>query len=155
MSYSQGFKVNVNKLNAEEGIYACLIIDHPFISEPVRLINDSKDLVISGDTYLAMPFQVKRQSDIQNELPKVQLSISNVGRSLVKWIDSSGGGRNASIKILLVRRSSSVIEEEIELGISSVSVTMEVVTFNLVIQNNLIKRGIRWLYDQNHSPGLF
>lgn len=153
--YSNGFKVNVNKLNSDENILVLVKIEHPFISEPIRLVNDNINFTLEGEEYIAMPFNVSRQSDHQNELPKVSLEISNVGRSLVKWIDSSSGGRNAIVTIILARRSNQIIEEEITFGISSVSVTSLMVKISLVIQNNLTKRAIRFIYDTKRAPGLF
>ena len=155
MTYSQGFKINVNKLNADENVLALVVINHPFIPEPIRLVNDSRNFVLDGETYLAMPFTLSRQSDVQGELPRVSLTIANIGRSLIKWIDSTNGGRDAEITVLLARRSLQVKEEEISFGISSVSINSESVNFNLVIQNNLIKRSIRWIYDKDHAAGLF
>lgn len=156
MSYSNDFKINVNKLNADESPLVLLEITHPFITDTIRLVNDNKDLLSNGNNYLHMSFGLKRQEDVQNELPKVILTIPNVGRSLVRWIDSSGGGRGASITVMLVRRSDpDTIEERLELGIESVSITTELVTFNLIIQNNLVKRSMKWIYDVKRAPGLF
>lgn len=156
MSYSNDFKINVNKLNADESPLVLLEITHPFITDTIRLVNDNKDLLSNGNNYLHMPFGLKRQEDVQNELPKVILTIPNVGRSLVRWIDSSGGGRGASITVMLARRSEpDTIEERLELGIESVSITTELVTFNLIIQNNLVKSAIKWIYDVKRAPGLF
>ena len=153
--YSQGFKVNVNKLNADESLLVLLQIEHPFIPQPVRLVNDVANFILDGETYLAMPFSLRRQSDVQGELPKVSLTVANIGRSLVKWIDSTNGGRNSTITVLLARRSQQIIEESISFGISSVSVNTTEVRFNLIIQNNLVKRSIRWVYDKDHARGLF
>lgn len=153
--YSQGFKINVNKLNADEPLLVLVKIEHPFISEPVRLVNDVANFTLSGETYLAMPFSISRQSDVQGELPKVSLTIANIGRSLVKWVDSTNGGRNTKMTIILARRSAQIVEESLSLGISSVSVTTQTIRFNLIIQNNLIKRSIRWIYDKEHAAGLF
>lgn len=155
MSYSDGFKVNVNKLNADESLLILLSISHPFIAEPIRLVNDSKDFVFQGNSYIQMPLSFKRQNDIQGELPRVSIEIPNVGRSLVKWVDSSGGGKNAIVSVILARRSADVIEEKIDFSVSSVSVKTETISFMLDIQNNLIKRAIRWVYDRDHARGLF
>lgn len=155
MSYSQGFKINVNKLNAEESLLILLEITHPFVATPIRLVNDSKDFVLNDNLFIHMPFEVKRQNDVQGELPKVSLSITNVGRSLIRWIEASGGGRDAKLKVMLCRRSSQNIEESIEFGIQSVVATTQKISFNLVIQNNLVKRSIRWVYDKRHARGLF
>lgn len=156
MSFSDGAKINFNKLNADEAILVCLEISHPFISQTVRLVRDNKNLISNGDEYIAMPFDVQRQSDVRGELPKITLTIANVGRELVKWVDSSGGGIGALIKVKLIRRSSpNLVEESINLGINSVSITTEFVTFNLIVQNNLVKRACRLVYDIRKAPGLF
>lgn len=156
MSYSDEFKVNVNKLNAEEQILVLLEITHPFITDPVRIVNDSQKLISNTFTFHPMGFELKRQDDVQGELPKVSLTIPNVGRALVKWIDSSNGGMNAIVKIMLARRSTpNLIEESLSLGIEKVSINTEAVTFSLVVQNNLIKRAVKFTYSVERAPGLF
>ena len=156
MSYTDGLKINVNKLSADEMLLVLLQIDHPFLVAPIRLVNDNKDFTSVGEVFLAMPFELKRQDDVKGELPKIRLIVPNVGRGMIKWIDGSGGGRDAIITAMLARRSSpSVIEEQLTLGIESVDITTERVIFNLVIQNNLIKRSVRYIYDTLRAPGLY
>lgn len=156
MSYSSDFKINVNKLNANEALLVCLEISHPFISDTIRLVNDSKNLISNGNDYISMPFDVARQSDIQGELPRVSLKIPNVGKNLVKWIDSSGGGKDAVIRIKLIRRSNpNTSEETLTLGINNVSINTLEVVFNLIIQNNLTKQAVRYIFDKKRAIGLF
>lgn len=156
MSFSPEFKINVNKLNADENLLILLVIEHPFLSNPIYLINDDKGIISETHSYIPMPFKIKRQNDVQGELPKVSLTIANVGRTLIRWVDSSGGGLNAVMTIKLARRSSpDLIEESIDLGIESVNVSTENVVFNLVVQNNLTKRSMRFTYDKVRAPGLF
>ena len=156
MPFSNEFKINVNKLNNDEKLLALLEITHPFLSVPVRLVNDNEDFLFNGDNFLAMPFKIKRQDDVQGELPKVILSISNIGRTLVRWVDSSGGGKGATVSVIISRRSTpTVTEERLNLSIQSVSITTELVSFNMIVQNNLVKRSMLYLYDINRAPGLF
>ena len=57
---------------------------------------------------------------------------------------------------MLARRSTpNLIEETLNLGIDSITVTTETIVFNLVIQNNFIKRSVKWVFDTNRNPGLF
>lgn len=153
--YSQSFKVNVNKLNADEALLSLVKIEHPFVSDPICLVNDNLEIDFLGERYIPMPFDIKKHDDVQGELPRVSLSVPNIGNSLMKWIDASGGGRNAKITVYLTRRTNPIAEEKLSFGISSVSVTTQIISFNLVIQNNLIKRATRWVYDIKHSRGLF
>jgi len=155
-SFTSNFKINVNRLNAEESVLILLEITHPQISGTIRLVKDNKEVVSGGETFNAISFDFKRQDDIQGEVPKVSLVIQNVGRSLVKWIDQSGGGKGAEITALLIRRSTpNTIEERIKLQIERIAITSTVVSFTLVIQNNLIRRGIKYIYNTSRAPGLF
>ena len=154
--FSNNFKINVNRLNAQESVIILLEITHPLITETIRLVRDNCDVVSNGNTYNAMSFDFKRQDDVQGEVPKVNLIVQNVGRSLVKWIDQSGGGKDAEIKALLIRRSTpNMIEETVKLQIERISITSTSVSFNLVVQNNLIRRGIKYIYNIQRSPGFF
>lgn len=155
-SFSDDLKINVNKLNAEESPLVLIEINHPLITETIRLVHDNCDIISNGETYLAMGFEIKRQADVQGELPKVTLTMQNVGRSLVKWIDMSGGGKDAEIVAKIIRRSDpDNIEEAISMGVERVTVTTLIVTFHLVVYNNLIRRGIKLVYNNTTAPGLF
>lgn len=154
--FSDNFKINVNKLNADQAVLACLEIRHPFISDPIRIVNDSIKLISNGETYLPMGFDLKRHDDIEGELPKCSITFQNVGRILTKWIDSSGGGSKATFDVLLIRRSDpDNIEEQIRFEIQNCTTTSESITFTLVIQNNLIKRAMNYFFDKKRAPGLF
>lgn len=156
MAFSSGFKINVNKLNANEAVLVLLEITHPFLATPVRLVNDNKNLVSNGNDFIATSFTIKRQNDVQGELPSVALVIPNIGRSLVKWIDSTGGGKGASMKVMLARRSvPDVYEESLVLSIQRVTITTDAVSFSLIVQNDLVKKSVRFIYDLNRAPGIF
>jgi hypothetical protein len=154
--FSDNLKINVNAHMALETPIVLLEITHPQLSQTIRLVQDNQDIVSNGNSYVAMSFNLKRQADIQGELPKVTLTVQNIGRSLVKWIDQSGGGKDAVVLAKIVRRSDpDVIEETITLGVERVSITMLSVVFSLVVYNNLAKRGIKISYTANRFPGLF
>lgn len=154
--FSDDLKINVNKLNADETPIVLIEITHPLITDTIRLVQDRCDVVSNGETYMAMSFNLQRQADVQGELPKVTLTVQNVGRSLVKWIDVSGGGKDAVIVAKIIRRSNpDLIEESIPLGVERVTVTTMTVVFHLVVYNNLVRRGIKYIYNKNYFPGIF
>ena len=154
--FSNALKINVNKLSANESPIVLIEIDHPMIPETIRLVHDNCDVISNGETYMAMSFELKRQADVQGELPKVSLTVQNVGRSLVKWIDMSGGGKGAQVTAKIIRRSDpDLVEESIPMGIERVTVTTLLVSFHLVVYNNLVRRGIKAVYNNITAPGLF
>lgn len=155
-NFSNNLKINVNKLSATETPIVLIEINHPMIPETIRLVHDNCDVISNGNTYMAMGFEMKRQADVQGELPKVSLMVQNVGRSLVKWIDMSGGGKGAEVVAKIIRRSDpDVVEESIPMGIERVTITTLLVTFHLVVYNNLVRRGIKLIYNNKTAPGLF
>lgn len=155
-NFSDNLKINVNKLNANESPLVLIEINHPLIPDTIRLVHDNCNVVSNGNTYVAMGFTIKRQADVQGELPKVTLTMQNVGRSLVKWIDMSGGGKDAEITAKIIRRSDpDTIEESIPMGVERITVTTLIITFHLVVYNNLVRRGIKLVYNNLTAPGLF
>ena len=62
--FSDEFKINVNKLNADEAVLVCIEIRHPFISDVIRIVNDSDNLISNRNTYLPMGFEFKRHDDV-------------------------------------------------------------------------------------------
>ena len=156
MTYSNEFKINVNKLSADEMLLVLLEISHPNLATPIRVVCDNKDFLFNGEQFLAMQFTFRRQPDNQGELPKSSLVLENVGRTLVKWIDASGGGRGATVKVILARRSApNVTDEAIDFGIESTTVDTKAITLSLVVQNNLVKRAMKYVYDTKRAAGLF
>lgn len=154
--FSDEFKINVNKLNADEAVLVCIEIRHPFISDVIRIVNDSDNLISNGNTYLPMGFEFKRHDDVENELPRCTVTFQNIGRLLTKWVDASGGGKMASFDMLLIRRKNpNFVEERISFEVGQCNVTTEIVGFELIIQNNLRKRAINYMYDLKRAEGLF
>lgn len=155
-NFSDNFKINVNKLNADEALIVLLEIEHALLPEPVRLVNDVEDIVSNGHNYMAMGFDVKWNNDAQGELPKVQLVMQNVGRSMMRWIDMSNGASYTTIRAKVIRRSDpDTVEESLKLQVERITANLLTITFNLVIQNQLIRRGIKRVFTKEKAPGLF
>lgn len=154
--YSSEFKSTLAEVSAPEAPLVLLQIDHPDLAQPVRVVNDTQDLTSNGDLYIAIPFRCTLPDDFENQLPKARLSVDNVGKDLMYWIETSGGGNGSTVTMSQVMRSRpDQIEWSITMNLYNVSCSMTEVSGELGYENLFAKKAIRVRYDPSSSPGLF
>ena len=64
-------------------------ISHPELSEPIRVVNNQRDLEKAGSDeshYVAFPFEVNIPESTEDTIPQVTLTIDNVDRQLTQTI---------------------------------------------------------------------
>ena len=155
-SYSAEYKSTLAEVNSLEPSLILLEIIHPDLSEPVRIVNDTDDIVCKGNTYVACPFRCSLPDDFENQIPKASLAVDNVGRELMYWIENSGGGAGSKVRFIQMMRSRpDLIEWEITMSLFNVHVTMQEVTAELGFDNLFAKQAISMQYRPENSPALF
>ena len=154
--YSSEFKSTLAQVSAPESALVLLEINHAELATPVRVVNDTQDLVSNGQTYIAIPFRCTLPDDFENQLPKARLSVDNVGKDLMYWIETSGGGNGSTVTMKQVMRSRpDTIEWSITMNLYNVSCTMTEVSGELGYENLFSKKAIAVQYRPNTAPGLF
>ena len=154
--YSDTFKEVANSTGAAEAPLLLLEITHADLSQPIRVVNDNQDLVSNGDTYIAMAFRARLPDDLEQGLPRATLAIDNVGRLLTDWIESSGGGQGAQVRMMQVLRSDpDTIEFDITMDLSNVSMNMTEVVGTLGFEDLLNRPGVPLSYRPDTTPGIF
>ena len=68
------------------GFLELLVITHANLSTPIRLVNNTENVVSNGETYIAYPFKVGLPKDKDRTAPSASLTISNVTRELSQLI---------------------------------------------------------------------
>lgn len=154
--YSSEFKSTLAQVSAPETPLVLLEINHPDLAVPVRVVNDTQDLVSNGETYIAMPFRCTLPDDFENQLPKARLSVDNIGKDLMYWIETSNGGNGSTVTMSQVMRSRpDTVEWSITMNLYNVSCTMQEVSGELGYENLFSRKAIQLQYRPNNSPGLF
>lgn len=155
-TYSAQYKSTLAKVSGEETPRILLQINHPALSTPVRVINDTINLTSNGFEYIAFPFEVTLPDDFENKLPKATLSISNVGKDLMFWIESTAGGQGSTATFSQVMRSRpNQIEWSITMSLFNVMATNLDVSAELGFENLFAKPAVSIQYRPENSPGLF
>jgi hypothetical protein len=153
--YTTHFKDRVNAVSGDAPSYL-LTITHPSLGAPVRLCNDTQDIVSNGNTFLSCAFRISLPDDTEGQLPRATIAIDNVGRELTQWLDASNGGRGAQIQIQQVMRDTpNVIEFDITCDLLNTRQTALEISGELGFQNTLALAGLPIMYRPDNTPGLF
>lgn len=156
VSYTSGYRRTINAVAPSERPVLLLRINSPDLAEPIRVVQDSQDLVSNGETFIAMPFIAFRPSQPESGQPVAKLAMDNVGRELVSWIDSANGGEGATVDILEVRRSDpDTVEYSVSLDLSNVSMNTFQVTGQLSFDDLLNRPAVLWKFTPDRAPGLY
>lgn len=155
-AYSSAYKSTLARVNASESTLILLEITHEELSTPVRIINDTDDLTSNGNLYIACPFRCVLPDDFEGQMPKAKLSVDNVGRDLMYWIETTGGGEGSQVRFMQVMRSRpDTIEWEITMSLFNVNASMMEVSAELGFENLFGRPAILRQYRPENSAGIF
>ena len=137
-------------------LLTALEIAHPAIAQPVRVINDTVGRRIEGSDYVALRFDARLVDDIAGQAPQAELAIDNVGRALTQWIEATGGGVGATVRVMLVLDiPDPPVEWEVTLDVAGMTIDQERVTARLGFDPLLGGNAVTLRHDPETSPGLF
>lgn len=155
-SYSANFKSTLAEVSANEAPLILLEIYHAELPTPVRVVNDSQDIISNGNTYVAFPFKCVLPDDFEGQTSRARLSIANVGKDLMYWIETTNGGKGSTCTFKQILRSvPNTIEWSITMSLFNVNVTMQEISAELGFENMFAKPAIRMQYRPDNSPGVF
>lgn len=66
-----------------EVFLSCLTLTHPNLAVPIRVVNNTQDLVRAAGTFTAYPFEITFPSQEEDRLPQPRLRIDNVDRGIL------------------------------------------------------------------------
>ena len=154
--YSADYKSTLAQVSASEAPLILLEIDHAELVSPIYDVNDTKNVTSNGNEYIAFPFQCKLPDDFENQLPKATISITNVGKELMYWIETTSGGKDSTCTFKQILRSNpDLVEWEITMSLFNVQVDVQNVSAELGFENLFSKPAISMRYRPDNSPGLF
>jgi hypothetical protein len=146
----------VNATGADESPLYLLEIDHPTFAQPIRVVNDTQDLVSNGQTYVAFGFRCWIPDQKSGQMPRARIAVDNVGRELVGPLEDSDGGEGATVRVMQVLRSApDVIEFEVTLDLKNVELGNMEVAGELGFEDILNRTGVVASYRPDTHPGLF
>lgn len=138
-----------------QGFIELLVLEHESFGQ-VYLVNDSQNWIIDGNTYIALPFRIKLPSNLQNENPRAQLQIDNVGRELSVILESLPVGGSITAIISVASRATPYINEyEFVSQLSGIALNTSVMTATMGPDDTMRQTSVRIRFDPSTTPGLF
>lgn len=154
-TYTPNFKEQTGGTTGEEPVYL-LEITHPQLASPIRVVNDTQDIVHNGNTFFAVAFRIKVPDDISKSVPQVPIAIDNVGRELTQFLHETNGGKGAEVKIMQVMRDTpNLVEQEYTLTLVGVRQNMMEISGQLSYENFLDIPCLTATFNPESAPGLF
>lgn len=132
-------------------------IRHPDLVAPLRAVNDVRDLELEGERYLAVPFALRLADDSEEQPPRAELRLDNVGRIVTAPIAATSGGEGAAVTVseVLVADGAASVEWTQTIGVGGVTMDDRSVVLRLGFERLIGRPAVAVRHDPGTSPGLF
>ena len=152
-------RIAARALEGADEIHA-LEITHPGLTSPVRIVNDTADHTVEGNTFLACSFEPQLPQEVDGQVRRASIRVDNIGRKLMEWIELSEGGKGAYMRILALippgqGEVASEISYDVTMGVVISDITHQSVTVEVAEDSLVGRSGILLRHDPGLSPGLF
>lgn len=155
-TYSLTARRQIHAVNSDDPPVVLLEISHPDLPHPVRVAGDTQVIISNGSAFVAMGFRLRLPDDVQGQHPRAELAVDNIGRELMQWVETSGGGKGAKVRMMQVLRSApDNIEWEMTLSLDNLVANSTEVSGELGFPRLLDVPAVQVRADPQTMPGIF
>ncbi len=148
-------RAQLRRVNDKAGMLALLVLTYPGM-DTARVVNDTRDWVIGGDTYIGLPFRFKLPQDVRGQPSRAMLVVDNVGRDLSDELDALPPGAALQATVRLVSRARPTeVDEEFSTPLSDVKVTTATISAQLGTADMLQAPAVKVRFDPTLTPSVF
>lgn len=137
---------------------ACLTFDHPSMTTPARIVNNTENITFNGNTYSALPFELTLPDDIEDKIPSLEIRIDNVERTLVDLLRSVVDDLPA-VTVDIVRVQGGTVTREIgplSLSLMQSEINTDAVTLTVGHAIDILNEpATQEIFNPGMAPGLF
>ena len=135
----------------------CLLtLSHASMSEPIRVVNDGRDLISRGTTYQSFPFEIDWPSEADGAPGPVKLRIANADRRIVQAIrELSGEALIAKLELVLASEPDDVFAGPVTFKMRSAPYNAEWVEADLTFDDPLDEPCPADEFSPSNAPALF
>lgn len=154
-SYSQQSSAQLQKVDDPHGFLFLVIVEHPSFSGPIRLVQDTDDLVVGATTYVGLPLRIQMPQDVAKEAARAKIEIDNVGQDLMAEFERLPPGGSVDVTIRHVSRlTPNIVEYEFVCGAEVAEADQQ--TFSLSLGDDEWRRMsvVSLRADRDTTPGI-
>lgn len=146
----------LQRVTDADGVLVLLEMSAPSFGATLRLVNDTRDWISNGQTYIGFPFRFKAPDDVAGVVPRAQLEIDNVGREMTADLEGLQPNEiiTATVKIA-DKADPDTIFQSIPLPVTRVSVTPAVVTADCGVDYIMRQAAVKLRGNPHTLPGIF
>lgn len=155
-TYDANWHRKTSALEGTEFPLVLLEINHADLPQPIRVVNDREDVTHNGNLYQRMAFGITLPDDPEQGLPQAKLSLDNIGRELVTWLETADWNNATTVTITQILRSDpNTVQFTTDMGLENIKVTQMKVTGDLTYEDLLGLPAININYTPQTAVGLF
>ena len=154
-SVSATLEAAVYAQQTDEIFLILLAISHADMSETLRFVNNTEDVVSGGETYTAFPFAIDLPSDTEDSLPSVQLVIDNIDRSIIEELRSIDSAPTIAVSVILSSAPDTIECGPLSFSLKSIDYDAKVITAQLGFEDILNEPFPAGTFTPTDFPGLF
>ena len=151
-------RLDAFSLSGRQPTYA-IEIQHPDVFDNIRVIADTQDATIEGNIYTALAFRARLPQQREGEVLAASVEVDNIGREMTQWVEASGGGRGATMRVMEVGfdigGDAEIVWEVSGLDVGQAQLTNESFSISLTDISAAQSNAVKLRHDASESPGLF
>ena len=130
LALSEASIIEKNKLSTD-GVWL-LALEAQIPGDALYLVNNTEDVTLGGQRYVAFPFSLEDITEDGKELPNVRLTVSNATGTIQRYVEKNNGLGGMKVVLRVYHTSiPDVAEVEEYFVVTGVSCDVEWVTFTL------------------------
>lgn len=139
-----------------DSVLLFLEITWPASGDTLRLVNDTRDWISNGETYVGHPFRLMPPDDVAGQSPRGVLEIDNVGRGITADLEDWLPGQVLYARIMVADRADpDTYMVDMPLPLTRVTVTGTVARAEGGMDLLLRQQAVQLRYTPYVAPGLF
>lgn len=132
-----------------------LTISHPELVTPIRVVNDTRDYVRDGLTWIGVPFSISLMSD-EDTPPVAQIQVQNVDQSIGDAVREMSSPARMKVELLSSSDFDITVVPRTPIGTPSIEYVSDKLFLADVKMDALVVTGqlVGWDYMQRTWPGI-
>jgi len=140
---------------SEDVFLTLLTLTHPSFAAPIRLVNNSVDIISRGDTFIAFPFKLKLPVDDGESAREVSIEFDNVSLEILDELRTVTTSIEVKMEMVLASIPDEVQISIEELKIQAVNYNKQVISARLFLDSFLTTELNSEIYSPTLYPGIF
>ncbi len=140
---------------SDDPFLTLVTLSHSDFAAPIRLVNNSVNVISRGDTFIAFPMQIRLPADDGEKARDISIEFDNVSLELIDEIRSVTDEIGVKIEMVLASLPDEVQIELDELKIQSLNYNKSRISAAIVLDSFLTTELTSERYSPTNFPGIF